>query len=225
MKFEVSNAWRARYPGAVVACLAVSTHGNPDGSQALEPRLAEIEQELRERYAGLDRAALRARSPFDVYDRYTRSFGQNYHVLHQVESVALKGKSIPRRAALVEAAFAEELRSGLLTAMHDVDTIGPAIQVDGAAGDEPVTLYNGNTVTLKPDDMYMRDDRGILTSIILGPASYGLVQPSTTRIAVCVYAPGGIGPEPVERHLDAIAANMRLIDPEGAVELRSIITA
>ena len=52
-----------------------------------------------------------------------------------------------------------------------------------------VTLLDGNTVTLKPDDMYMRDDRGILTSIILGPASYGLVQPSTTRVAACVYAP------------------------------------
>ena len=99
-------------PGAVVASLAISTHGNPDGSAALELRLAEIEQELRERYAGLDRAALLASSPFDVYDRYTRSFGQNYHVLHQVESVALKGKSIPRRAALVDGPSREELSSG-----------------------------------------------------------------------------------------------------------------
>ena len=92
---------------------------------------------------------MRALPPFDSYDRYYKAFGQNYHVLHQVESVALKGKSIPRRAALVEAAFAEELRSGLLTAMHDADAIGPDILTDAATGSETMTVINGKTVELE----------------------------------------------------------------------------
>jgi DNA/RNA-binding domain of Phe-tRNA-synthetase-like protein len=225
MRFEATDHWRERCPGAVVACMVVSGVENPARSTALEARLATIEQDLRDRHAGLDRAALRARAPFDAYDRYYKRFGQNYHVLHQVESVALKDKHIPRRAALVEAAFAEELHSGLLTAMHDADVIGPVITADAALGDESVTLYNGSSVTLKPGDMYMRDDRGILTTVIQGPAAYGLVQLSTTRVAVCVYAPDGIGAEPVARHLEAIAGNMRLVSPRAAVELSSIVTA
>jgi DNA/RNA-binding domain of Phe-tRNA-synthetase-like protein len=224
-RFEVTDRWRERCPGAVVACMVVAGVENPERPAALEQRLDAIEQELRVRYDGLDRAALRARSPFDAYDRFYKRFGQNYHVLHQVESVALKGKPIPRRAALVEAAFAEELHSGLLTAMHDADAIGPVITADAALGDESVTLYNGSTVTLKPDDMYMRDEQGILTTVIQGPAAYGLVQPSTTCVAVCVYAPDGIGPDAVDRHLDAIAGNMRLISADAAVEVKSVITA
>ena len=108
MDFQATDRWQLRYPGAVVGCANLAGVTNPAQSQALDTRLNAIEQELRERFAGFDRAAIRASAPFDAYERYYRQFGQTYHVQHQVESVALKGKSIPRRAALVKAAFAEE---------------------------------------------------------------------------------------------------------------------
>src|SRR5262245_43987392 len=124
LEFEVSSRWRQRWPGAVVGCLVASGVANPEQSASLDDRLEEAERSLRVRYAGFDRAALRALAPFDAYARYYKQFGQNYHVLRQVESVALKDQPIPRRAALVEAAFVEELSNGLLTAMHDADVIG-----------------------------------------------------------------------------------------------------
>jgi DNA/RNA-binding domain of Phe-tRNA-synthetase-like protein len=223
--FAVSDRWRQRYPGAVTGCLVVTNVANPAESEALNVRLSEIERELRERYDAYDRAALRAAPPFDAYTRYYKQFGQNYHVLHQVESVALKGKAIPRRAALVEAAFAEELQSGLLTAMHDGGAIGDQILTDVATGKEKFTSYNGKSIQLDEGDMYMRDDRGILTSVIRGPAAYGLVTPDTTTVAVCVYAPEGIGPEAVRRHLDAIASNMRLVAPGAETTLADVIVA
>jgi DNA/RNA-binding domain of Phe-tRNA-synthetase-like protein len=124
---------------------------------------------------------------------------------------------------LVEAAFAEELHSGVLTAMHDADAIGQRILTDAATGTETVTLYNGKSVDLDEGDMFMRDERGILTSVIRGPAAYGLVTPQTTRVAVCVYAPEGIAAGAVSRHLEAIAANMRLIAPDATIELLEVI--
>lgn len=223
--FGATQEWRLRWPGAVAGCLLVDSVANPERSPELEPLLEKQERALRARYDGFERAALRGLRPFDAYDRYYREFGQNYHVLHQVESVALKGKPIPRRAALVEAAFVEELTSGLLTALHDADTIGAQILVDVAAGDEVVTLYNGNDVTLKPGDMYMRDERSVLTSVILGPATYGRVRPETTRVAVCVYAPAGIGTSAVADHLEAIAANMRLVSPRATIQSLDVISA
>lgn len=225
MRFDATDGWRSRYPGAVVACMLVTGVQNPTNAPELESRLTGIETELRERYAGFDRAALRASFPFAAYDRYYRGFGQTYHVQHQVESVALKGKAIPRRAALVEAAFAEELRSGLLTAMHDADAIGETIIADVAGGTEEVVLYNGKTATLDAGDMYMGGEIGILTTVICGPAAYGLVTPETTRVAVCIYAPDGIGEDAVTKHLEAIATNMRLFSPASVVEVCKVIGA
>lgn len=225
MRFEPSNRWRSMYPGAVVACMLVTGVANPERSPALERRLDEIEQELRERYIGYDRPALRACPPFPAYERYYKQFGQTYHVQHQVESVALKGKPIPRRAALVEAAFAEELSSGILTAMHDGGAIGEAISADVAEGGEELTLYNGKAAVLDSGDMYMRDETGILTSVIRGPAAYGLVTPETTSVAVCIYAPDGVGAPAVHKHLERIAENMRLVSPVAQIDLFEIITA
>jgi DNA/RNA-binding domain of Phe-tRNA-synthetase-like protein len=205
--------------------MLVTGVSNPAQVAALDHRLDEVERALRERYADYDRPALRASSPFAAYERYYRQFGQTYHVHHQVESVALKGKPIPRRAALVEAAFAEELFSGILTAMHNGDAVGTTIVADVAEGHEQMVLYNGKPAVLDSGDMYMRDDSGILTSVIRGPATYGLVAPGTTSVVVCVYAPEGVGAPAVHDHLERIVGNMRLISPEATVELLEIVTA
>lgn len=205
--------------------MAMTGLTNPAQADALEGRLDQVERELRERFAGSDRAGIRRSDPFPAYERYYRQFGQTYHVQHQVESVALKGKPIPRRAALVEAAFAEELSSGILTALHDGDAIGETIVADAAVGDEPVVLYNGKTVQLDAGDMYMRDENGVLTSVIRGPAAYGLITPETTTVVVCVYAPDGVGAEAVRTHLERIAANMRLISPNAERSLFEIVVA
>ena len=225
MRFEATDQWRNRWPGAVVACMLVTGAINPERNASLDARLEEIERQLRDRYAGVDRAALRERMPFAAYERYYKQFEQTYHVWRQVESVASKGKPIPRRAALVEAAFAEELASGILTAMHDGDRIGELIVTGVAHGGETMTSYNGKSVQLDKDDMYMRDKTGVLTTVVRGPAAYGMVTPDTTNAVVAVYAPEGIGADAVTRHLDAIAANMRLISPGATVEFREVIVA
>jgi hypothetical protein len=46
-----------------------------------------------------------------AYVDYYRRHGKTYHVKAQRESIALKGKPIPARAALVEAMFMAELKS------------------------------------------------------------------------------------------------------------------
>lgn len=225
MRFEATDRWRARWPSAVVACMQVQGVSNPELSPELDAWLFAMEQQLRERYAGFDRATLRASPPFAAYERYYKEFGQTYHVWRQVESVALKGTAIPRRAALVEAAFAEELASGLLTALHDSDVIGESIVTDIATGDEVVVAYNGQEFRLDADDMYMRNDIGVLTSIVKGPTAYGRVTSETTNVTVCVYAPAGIGSDAVARHLAAIAENMRLVSPAAEVVASEIISA
>lgn len=225
MQFEATDRWKTRWPGAMVACLLVTGTMNPERCPVLDEHLDQLEHQLRDRYTGFDRTALRATAPFAGYERYCKQFGQTYHVWRQVESVALKGKSIPRRAALVEAIFAAELSSGILTAIHDANTIGSSIVADVATDGETMTRFDGETVQLDAGDMFMRDEKHVLSSVVKGPAAYGMVTPETTNALVTVYAPEGIGTELVIQHLDAIVANVRLISPASAETFRAIIVA
>jgi hypothetical protein len=118
--FAATPAWHAAYPSAVGGALAMRGVANPETDPTLDEERVRLEVELRTRYAGLSRAEIRTTGHLAANDVYYRRFGQTYHVLMQIESIVLKGKPIPRRAALVEAAFMAELATGILTASHDM---------------------------------------------------------------------------------------------------------
>ncbi len=106
---NVSEAWRETYPGAAVGVLALRGVTNPTQHEALARHKAELERALRERFAGHGRAAIKADSIIQAYSRYYKRFKKTYHVLLQLESVAIKGKPIPNVAALVAAMFMAEV--------------------------------------------------------------------------------------------------------------------
>jgi DNA/RNA-binding domain of Phe-tRNA-synthetase-like protein len=92
-----------------------------------------------------------------------RRFQKSYHVQRQLESVALKGKPIPRIAALVEAMCLAELQNQLLTAGHDLAATDSPVRLDVASGAEMHVLsngYNGQEQVLKAGDMYHRRPPG-----------------------------------------------------------------
>src|ERR671918_58808 len=121
---------------------------------ALDRVKAELEADLRERFGGLERAALREVGPLPAYAAYYRRFGQRYHVAMQLESVAQKGKSIPRVAALVDAMFIAELRNLLLTAGHDLDALELPVRLTAGTG-ESFVAPNGQETTVKAGDMFV----------------------------------------------------------------------
>ncbi|MBF8281343.1 MAG: hypothetical protein HW378_258, partial [Anaerolineales bacterium] len=112
----VSEAWQTNYPGASQGILVMRNVANPEHHPALEKLKTELEEQLRARFAGYDKAALTALPSVQPYVAYYGQFKKTYHVLLQLESVALKGKPLPRVAALVEAMFMAELKNQLLTA-------------------------------------------------------------------------------------------------------------
>ena len=107
----VSDAWKTAFPGAAVGILAMCNVANPEHDAELERHKEELESQLRTRFADSNRASLLALSPLQAYDAYFGRFKKTYHVQLQLESVALKGKPIPRVAALVEAMFMAEVNS------------------------------------------------------------------------------------------------------------------
>ncbi len=222
---NISEAWREAYPGAAVGVLALRDATNPAGHEGLAGRKAELEQELRERFGGGGRAAIKADPIIQAYSRYYKRFRKTYHVLLQLESVAIKGKPIPNVAALVAAMFMAELKHGLLTAVHDLDEVAPPIRLDVAAGSESFVRINGQEQRLKQGDMYIADAQGILSSVIYGPDKRTRITPETRHALFTTYAPPGIGETAVRQHMQDIQGFVVLSAPEAVVDWMEVYHA
>lgn len=210
---KVSKSWKQTYPGAVVGILAMNQVANPTRHPALEGHKAVLERSLRERYVGLDRPALRALPVLQAYHNYYKRFKKSYHLQLQLESVVLQDKPIPRGVALVEAMFMAELQDLLLTAGHDLERVEQPVRLDIAQGTEQFTRINGQSQTLKAGDMYIADDRNVISSIIYGPDQRTRIRPETQAVLFTSYAPPGIGREAVRQHLGHIQELVLLIAP------------
>ena len=220
--FTVSDAWKTAYPGAAVGILAMRNVANPEHHAALERRKEELENQLRSRFANSDRAALAILAPLPAYDAYYARFKKTYHVQLQLESVALKGKPIPRVAALVEAMFMAELKNLLLTAGHDLDALQLPVRLDVSSGSERYVMLNGRELILKPGDMMMADTQGVISSVLYGPDQRTRITLDTRNVFFAVYAPPGIGEQAVQQHLQDIQANILLIAPQAQVEMLQV---
>ncbi|MDT8899886.1 phenylalanine--tRNA ligase beta subunit-related protein [Anaeroselena agilis] len=218
---QVTTAWRETYPGACLGLLAVDGVVNPECHERLETRKSELEELLRAQYR--TREELLACGPVNAYREYYKRFGKTYPVLLQMESVAVKGKSFPRTAALVEAMFMAEVKNGLLTAGHDLDRIEKPLTLDVAADGENFTGIGGREQATKSSDMLMRDGAGIISSILCGPDHRTRITAATTRALFVVYAPPGVDRPLVEQHLGEIHANVKLIAPAATLEYQDII--
>lgn len=221
--FLMTEGWKSTYPGACAGFLAMEGVANPARHAGLDRLKGELEADLRERFTGAGREALRALPEIRAYEAYYRPFKKTYHVLLQLESVALKGKALPNVAALVEAMFMAELKDRLLTAGHDLDSVQGPVKVDAAAGGEGYTLLNGQEAELKTGDMFMADDLGVISSVLYGPDARTRLTPDTRRALFAVYAPAGIGAQAVQRHLEELRDYVWVVAPGAAVEMMEVL--
>lgn len=213
----VSEGWRAAYPGAWMGVLAMRGVANPERHAGLDAEKAELEHQLRARYDGYDRAALRELPILKAYYAYYKRFRKSYHVQLQLESIILKGQSIPHVAALVETMFMAELKDLMLTAGHDLELVEPPVGIYVADGTERYVRINGQEQDLKAGDMFVADSLGVLSSVIYGPDQRTRIRTETRQFLCTCYAPPGIGKHPVVDHLHTIQNYVSLIAPAAEV--------
>lgn len=225
---NVTPEWKAAFPGASAGILAMRCAGKagsatyPEHHPDLDRRKQALEAMLQARFKGQDKSALADLPQIRAYSAYYKRFKKSYHVLQQLESVALKGRPIPSVAALVEAMFMAELENGLLTAGHDMDTLSLPIRLDVSNGGESYTLMRGQEQELKPGDMFMSDEQGIISSVIYGPDQRTRLKSTTQRALFAVYAPPGVPAGLVRSHLGTIRNNVLLFSPEAVVETMEV---
>jgi len=223
--FMVAVTWKIAFPGASAGILAMRNVANPKDHPELDRLKDDLENRLRAHYSGSSRADINALPIIRAYHDYYSTFKKTYHVQLQLESIVIKGKTIPNVAALVEAMFMAEVKNLLLTAGHDLDTVQPPVLLDVSNGSERYILLNGQEQVLKPNDMMISDTQGVISSVIYGPDQRTRITPQTRRVLFTVYAPPGIGGQVVHDHLMDIQSNVLLITPEAEVESLAVYEA
>ena len=216
----VTENWRRQYAGASMGLLVVENAQCLGRSEALEQQRRQVEKELREAFGSKEE--LDASAVLAAYSQYYKQFKKTYHVRQQLESVIFKGKSIPSVTPLVEAMFMAELKNGLLTAGHDLGQVQGTLTLDAASGEETYVLINGKEQTLKIQDMFLRDDVGVLSSIIYGPDQRTRIVPETKNAVFTVYAPEGVSRKMVKQHLEDIYSYVRLAAPQALRRERKV---
>lgn len=210
---NLSERWRERAAGARVGVLCVVNAPNLPDHPSLIAAGKELEQELRGLYGDRDRQSLRELPVYSAYDSFYRNFRKTYHVQLQLESVVLKGKSIQFPSALVGAMFLTELKTGLLTAGHDLAALELPLTADVAQGDESFEQLGGTSQILKTGDLFIRDDKGVISSVIYGPDHRTRIQPGTDQAVFTTYGPPGVSRMQVREELEILEGYLRLFAP------------
>jgi DNA/RNA-binding domain of Phe-tRNA-synthetase-like protein len=198
--------------------LELSGVENKQPSAALDRVKREIEARLRERYVGFTREDFLKLPVMAAYERYYRRFDKTYHVLLQVESIVLKGKSLPSVSPLVDANFMAEVETLALTAGHDIANLVGEISIDVSRPGERMVQMNGTDKAILAGDMVMRDAQGICCSILYGQDNRSPITAKTRSVLYVTYAPPGVGEAAVESQLRMIEAYVRLFSPQAIVE-------
>jgi DNA/RNA-binding domain of Phe-tRNA-synthetase-like protein len=217
-----TEAWKRAFPGAVAGALIMRGVRNPSRSATLEAGKRRLEEQLRDAAEGSEGGGPGADRVLNAYLNYYRAHGKTYHVKAQWESVARKGKPIPRRAALVEAMFMAELKNLILTAGHDLAAIELPLHVDVSGERDRYVLMNGAEQAARAGDMMMVDGKSIVSTVLYGPDRRTRITPETKEVLFAAYAPAGIGDNAVRDHLEAIRANVLLVVPQA--ETSALVT-
>jgi DNA/RNA-binding domain of Phe-tRNA-synthetase-like protein len=217
--------WSTSHPGAVIGLLELSGVENTLPSPRLNQHKRETEARLREAFAGFTRPGFLALPVMAAYERYYKRFEKTYHVQLQVESIVLKGKNLPDVSPLVDANFAAEVVTFVLTAGHDVAKLEEPVWIDVSRTDDEMTLMDGAAKLIRAGDMVMRDEHGVCCSILYGQDNYSPITAETRHVLYVSYAPPGVPAEVVEAQLRQIEQNVRLFAPGARVEQSQLLAA
>ncbi len=132
----------------------------------------------------------------------------------------LKGKSIPPVGVPVEAMFLAELKDLLLTAGHDLELIEGDLTINAATEPLNYTGISGKEQQLIKNDLYLSDEKGILSSIMNGPDYRTRITEATQNALYFVYGVEGVTEPLIHVHLKTISSYLLQAIP--GVEVQSI---
>ncbi len=214
---------RSIFPDTVMAFMIVEIKNNLNPTQVLQTKKLALAGELHRRYP--DKESIMQSAVIQAYQGYYQQFKSNYHVRFQIESVALKGKPFPERSLLVDAMFMAEMMHGVLIAGHDAQEVTFPLTVDCTHEGEQYTLLSGEVKTVKANDLCIRDQDKILSTILYGPEISSPISQETRQALYTLYGPPGVSAAVLSAALDDIQATLQGVDSHCQILWREIIQA
>ncbi|MHB9031505.1 MAG: hypothetical protein ACYC6L_00510 [Anaerolineae bacterium] len=219
---EVTSALRAQYPAAPFGVLAVRGF-KPAPCASLAQVIERELNVIRAAHSNYVRQEYMLTEPVCHYVRYYRRFKKTYHILLQLESVLLKGKTIPDTLPAVQALLLAELKHALNTVGADQACLQPPLYMDTALGGENFMGAGGQPIVLSTGDLYLRDERGAFVSLIYGQDNRTRITQESCDLLFVTFGVEGVTRGQVLAHLEDLLAYLRVFDPDAAVETLEVI--
>ena len=224
LSITTTPEWGRLHAGALIGILEISGVDNAHPSPTLEAQKRLVEQRLHQFYANFTRKEFLELPVMAAYQRYYKQFEKTYHVLLQLESIVLKGKNLPNVSPLVDACFLAEVETLILTASHDAGCLKPPLMIDVTRNGDQFTRMGGDPKILPPGDMAMRDQTGVVCTILYGQDNSSPVTKSTDHVVYVSYVPAGIESTHVKHHLAMIEDYIKMFAPDSTVEKCVVLT-
>jgi len=181
MNITISQQLKEIYPGVQLATLIVRNAINKNYDERLEREKRALEGFIRVNYQEPDKL-----KRVQEYSNFYRKFEGIFPIEYQLRSI-LAGNQIPAVSCLVEVMFMNELKYCCLAAGHDLEAIQGDLILDLAEGSESYIKINDQEQTIKKGDIILKDQVGIIASVLYGPDSRTKIIPISRNIIYMSY--------------------------------------
>ena len=217
MEFSVRPEVKIFYPTAIFGSLTINKQQNLKEHPDIEQAKRIIEKNIRETYPAPKEDPIIQR-----YAGYFDKWGKTYPIEFQIISIK-KGRTFPQVSTHVDCMFMAELENRILTSGHDRDTIQGRLVYDLADEGEEYVKLNGKKQVLLKNDVILKDDDGILASVLFGPAARTAIKMETVNPLYLAWCPVGIDNETVDEHLSTLTKFSKMVYGEKIETDRHII--
>ncbi len=217
---KISPSVKNTFPETKFGMMIVKGLSSPIERAVMDNIIATEIAQMKLNNSGYERKPALTKEPLCHYAAYYKRYNKTYHVLGQLESVLLKGKSIPPVGIPVEAMFLAELKDLLLTAGHDLELIEGDLTINAATEPLNYTGISGKEQQLIKNDLYLSDEKGILSSIMNGPDYRTRITEATQNALYFVYGVEGVTEPLIHAHLKTLSSYLLQAIP--GVDVQSI---
>ena len=201
MRVNTTESLKEIYPDSIFGNLIIRDVPNRKRNEFLEERKRTLEREIKEKYAEVDKDVI-----IHYYNTYFKLWKKTYPIEYQIKTVKSGGK-FPQVSVIVDCMFIAELKNRILTSGHDLDDIKGDLTFDVSQGGEQYLKIDGRKQELKKNDIVLKDNEGILASILYGPARRTSISQKTKNSLFFAWCPYTMDENIILRHLNDIIQN------------------
>jgi DNA/RNA-binding domain of Phe-tRNA-synthetase-like protein len=217
MEFNVRPEVKIFYPTATFGSITINKQHNMKKHPDIEQTKRLLEKKIREIYPAPKEDPI-----VQSYSGYFDKWGKTYPIEFQINSIK-NGRTFPQVSTHVDCMFMAELENRILTSGHDKDAIQGRLVYDLADEGEEYVKINGKKQVLHKNDIILKDDGGVLASVLFGPAARTSINMDTVAPLYFAWCPVGIDQETVDGHLSTITKFLKIVYGDKIETTRHII--